>query len=107
MTLLRNETLTITRKAAGTYENGHYVDGTETVISIMANVQPLSGSQILQLAEADREKESWAILTESEIRVNDIAARGGKTYEVQRVEDFNNQPIPHYEGIMLLIEGQP
>jgi len=106
MTLLENETITITRKAAGSYVNGLYVDGAETVTSIAANVQPLSGSQILQLAEADRKRESWAIFTESEIRVNDLVTRGGKTYEVQRVEDFRNQPVPHYEGIMLLLEGQ-
>lgn len=106
MTLLRNETLTITRKATGSYVNGHYVEGAGTNNSIQANVQPLSGSQILQLPEADRQKESWAVLTESEIRVNDIVTRNSKTYEVQRVEDYNNQPNPHYEGIMLLIEGQ-
>lgn len=106
MTLLKNETITITRKSTGSYENGHYVEGAGTNSSIQANVQPLSGSQILQLPEADRKKESLSILTESEVRINDIVTRGGKTYEVQRVEDFNNQPIPHYEGIMLLIEGQ-
>ncbi len=106
MSLLTLESITLTRKAAGTYINGHYVDGAGTSSTIEANVQPLTGKEILQLAEADRNRESLKAFSTSEIRVNDIITRSSKTYEVQKVADFSVQSIPHYEAVMLLIEGQ-
>lgn len=106
MSLLTLESITLTRKAAGSYVGGHYVDGTGTSSMIEANVQPLPGKEILQLAEADRTRESLKAFSTSEIRVNDIITRSSKDYEVQKVADYTVQSIPHYEAIMLLIEGQ-
>jgi len=106
MSLMNNETLTLNRYASGTYVNGHFVQGSLTQDTIEANIQPLTGEQILQLAEADRKKEGWNFFTEDEIRVNDIIVRNSKNYEVNPVYPYQDQPIPHYEGIMLLVEGQ-
>ncbi|HUU40705.1 MAG TPA: hypothetical protein VMW42_07185 [Desulfatiglandales bacterium] len=106
MSLLTLESVTLTRKAAGSYVNGHYVDGAVASSTIEANVQPLTGKEILQLAEADRNRESLKAFSTSEIRVNDIITRSSKTYEVQKVADYAVQSIPHYEAVMLLIEGQ-
>jgi len=107
MSLLDAEIITIKRRTTGSYVQGHYVDGTESSSAINANVQPLTGKEILQLIEADRIRESLKILTVSEIRVNDTVVRGGKNYEVQKIADFSGSTIlPHYEAVMLLIEGQ-
>ena len=106
MSLLKNETIIIIRKTAGSYVNGRYVEGDETEIEIDANVQPLTGNEFLQLAEGDRYKESWKVFSASEIRANDVITRLGKTYEVRRVSDYSSQSIPHYEALMVLIEGQ-
>ncbi len=106
MSILDVETVTIKRKATGSYVNGHYVEGTETSSSIKAGVQPLTGKELLQLVEADRNRESLKVFTTSEIRINDIVIRSGKTYEVQKVNDLSVYSISHYEAVMLLIEGQ-
>lgn len=105
MSFLRTESLTIKRKAAGSYVNGHFVAGDESTISIDADVRPLTGIQILQLPEADRKRESYNLYTESEIKVNDIVVRDSKEYEIQKVLGYPYEPIPHYEGVMLLVEG--
>ncbi len=106
MSLLKIETITLTRKAAGTYVNGHYVEGAGASSSIEANVQPLTGNEVLQLPEADRYRESWKVFSSSEIRVDDVITRSGKTYVVGPVKDYSVHSLPHYEAIMLLIEGQ-
>lgn len=106
MSLLDNESIVITRKTGGGYTGGHYVDGTSANSTIRANVQPLTGKEILQLPEGDRLRESLKAFSTSEIRVNDIVTRNSKTYEVQRVNDLSAHSIPHYEAVMLLVEGQ-
>ena len=106
MSLLKLESVTLTRKATGAYVNGHYVEGAASSSTIDANIQPLSGKEILQLPEADRTRESLKGFSVSEIRVNDIITRSSKNYEVQKVADYSVHSIPHYEAVMLLIEGQ-
>ena len=106
MSLMENESLTLKRRASGSYVSGHYVQGSESTSTIYANVQPLSGEQILQLPEADRKKEGYSLFSEDEMRVNDIIVRDSKNYEIQTVYPYQNQPIPHYEGVMIIIEGQ-
>jgi len=106
MMLLNNSTITISRKAEGTYVNGHPVDGTETNLTIKANVQPLTGDEILQLPEADRQKDVRKLFSSSEILYNDIVTYKSKNYEVQRVRDFSDHRLPHYKGFMYLVEGQ-
>ncbi len=106
MGLLDNESITVKRKAAGSYLNGHYVAGAEAEYSALASVQPLSGEEIMQSPEADRKRESLKVFTTSELKVNDTVTRSGRDYEVQKVMDFSAHRIPHYEAVMLLIEGQ-
>ena len=106
MSLLKLETVTLKRSAAGSYVSGHYVAGTESSSSIDANIQPLPGKEILQLPEADRNRESLKVFSESEILVNDTIVRSSKNYEVQKVADYSVHSIPHYEAVMLLVEGQ-
>ena len=104
--LLNNTAITISRKADSTYVNGHPVDEAETNPEIKANVQPLSGDEILQLPEADRQKDVKKLFSTSEILVNDIVPYNSKNYEVQKVRDFSDHRLPHYKAIMYLVEGQ-
>jgi len=106
MSLLKQETINVFRKTAGYYVNGHYIEGDETEIEIEASVQPLTGNEFLQLAEGDRYKEAWKVFSVSEIRANDAVTRLGKTYEVRRPSDYSSHSIPHYEAVMVLVEGQ-
>jgi len=106
MSLLGSETITLKRRAAGSYVNGHFVPGAESSSSIEASVQPLTGSEILQLPEADRKKEVWKVFSESEILANDTITKSSKNYEVRSVRDFSVHSISHYEAVMVLIEGQ-
>ena len=55
-------TLTITRKAAGSYTHGRWADGEATTFTITANVQPtVTPSMTKLLPEGDRSKKSLVL----------------------------------------------
>lgn len=47
-------TYTVTRYGAGSYVNGLYVSGSTTTFSAVISIQPLKGSELLNLTEAQR-----------------------------------------------------
>lgn len=103
---LTGQAIVITRKAAGSYVLGRWVEGVETAYSVEANVQPLNGHELLQLPEGDRLRENKKIYTAFPVQNNDILTLGGKTWQVQNAMDWSNHPLPHYKARITLIEGQ-
>lgn len=86
-------TLTITRKTAGTYVNGRYVEGTTSTQEITANVQPgLKWNDIQYLPEGERGRKSLRVYTDFPLRTRQEGPDGhdadrfvwtdGHTYEV-------------------------
>jgi len=97
-----NETLSVTRKAVGSFNTatGIYSDGADTVFSITASVQPVSGKQLERLAENRRERDAKAIYTQTELKNNDFVTIDSDVYEVDVVEDFSRHSfLKHYEVI--------
>jgi hypothetical protein len=91
---------------AGSYINGHWVEGKTQTLNIMATVEPLSGNDLLLLPEGERTKEAIRIYTDSELKtVDEFAKRKadvvnyfGKCFEVQVVKRWT-QLIPHFACI--------
>jgi hypothetical protein len=101
------EAITITRTAAGTYTDGRYVPGSSQDLDARGNIQPLSGIELQQLPEGDRQKEVKKIYTAFALQNSDVVTRqDGIQYEVQAVEDWTAFNQPHYKARLVRIEGQ-
>ena len=101
--MLRNEAITITRYGAVTYAKGRPIAGAATTFTGYANIQPLNGEELLQLAEGDRQKNSIKLYTDTIVlKNNDILTNiDGKTFELQSVKDYFSHIIPHCKAIGL------
>ena len=110
MSLLLNESLKINREGSGgTYVKGHRVSDPDTITTIKGNVQPLGGSELLQLAESDRLREPLRFYTAVELKENDKVERvlNGRQYEIQRLGNWAAfKGLKHYKAIGLLIDAQ-
>jgi hypothetical protein len=91
-----SEAVTITRKAAGTFTNGVYVDGASSTIVAIGSIQPLNGREQLSLPSLQHGKEIMKMYTSTELfTVNeasnqkaDLVNARGKIFEVQKVEPW-------------------
>lgn len=90
------QALTVSRRGAGTLDHGRFTPATPTTFDIAASVQPVSGRDLLRLPEGLRTRELVAVFTGGDLRTADEAAGlaadrfvyGGRTYEVQTLEDW-------------------
>ena len=106
------------RKAAGTYVNGIFVEGAETLIIITASIQPTTGEEMLSLPEGRRDKKTYSLFTSTDINVivgganPDQVLIFGERYEVVRVEPWQNRPtvfgiINHFKFYAQALEAIP
>ena len=99
--------ITVTRAAAGTYVLGRFVPGAAQVIDGQrGNIQPLTGKELQQLPEGDRQREAKKIYTAFALQNGDVVRAGGVDYEVQAVEDWTAFALPHFKARLVRIEEQ-
>jgi len=103
------ETVTITRNdSPGSYVNGVFVEGSTTSISATISMQPLNGRELLNIPEAQRNREflkgySSVQLYTVELSPSqkaDVITYRGNQYEVQSVEEWrssNNTIEPYWK----------
>jgi hypothetical protein len=96
--------LTVQRKTAGTYEeDGLFVEGVSSTLSIQASVQPANGEALQALPEAQRDLETYTLYTETALHVSsqdlgttaDIVTINGVGFVVQRKAPWQNNIINH------------
>jgi hypothetical protein len=96
--------LTVQRKTAGTYEeNGLFVEGVTSTLTIQASVQPLTGEALQALPEAQRTLEGYTLYTDATLNVAsqdtgttaDAVAINGVYFTVQRQQAWGNGVINH------------
>ena len=91
---LKSGTYTVTRYAAGDYDEGVYEEGATSTFTIDASVQPAGGKDLERLPEGERLKDYLTVLTPTELRTRADAASpdrvsiDGATYEVVEVADW-------------------
>jgi hypothetical protein len=101
------EAITVRRTAPGTYVAGRYVPGSAQNVTVTANIQPLNGKELLQLAEGDRQRQALKVYTAFALENGDEVARAdGNRFEVQAVEDWTVFAQPHYKARLVRIEEQ-
>jgi len=98
--MIYTQAITIKRYAEGSYVNGHYVQGVSISSSAMANIQPLSGAELLLLAKGDREKDTIKVFTNSNTPFynNDLITYNSTEYRMVKVKNWTDHLIPHYRG---------
>jgi len=80
MILNFGETVTIKRRAAGSYVDGRWVEGSETDISMAASIQPATGAQLRYLQEGQRTGEELVGYFAAEVFTS--RAQAGKNSDI-------------------------
>ena len=89
------------------------MDGAESIIEIIASIQPLSPYEVLQLPEGQRTKEIVKVYTTTGLRQTieqqnlkgDRIAYKGRLYEVRKVSSWETfTDIPHFKAVAVLVE---
>ena len=108
--------LDVTRRESATYVMGRLVEGTERVVPVVANVQPvMKSSDTLILQEADRSKAVLKVYTKGdELRALKEGPNGwaadrfewkGDTYEVLKVIDYDTgNQLKHFKALCARVE---
>ena len=101
------QSLSVRRKAEGAYNDAGFYEvvGSDTMLSITASIQPISGSDLVLLPENRREEELIKLYTDTLLigaikgsSTNcDIVIIDGLDYEVVKVFPWKNNVIPHYK----------
>ena len=106
------------RKAAGTYVNGIWVEGGETLIVITASIQPTTGEEMLSLPECRRNRKTYSLFTSTKINLISTGTNPdqveifGERFEVVRVEPWQNNPpvfgiVNHFKFFAQALEAIP
>lgn len=109
------------RKNPGAYVDGRWVEGGETLIVILASIQPTTGEEMLSIPEGRRDRKTYALFTKTPVEVihgvnnstnPDQVEIYGERYEVTRVEVWQNNPsvfgiVNHYKIYASALEAIP
>lgn len=110
MIQLGTRTISVSRRAAGSYVNGVWVPGAASVLSMEASVQPLSPREAQKLPEGERIKESRKLYLNEELFPNDDATQKSAdivTIDGVQFQVFSCEPwtglgmLPHYKAVLL------
>lgn len=115
--LVKKVPLQLTRTvSAGHREDGDWVEGETSVVTIQANVQPFSDYQVYILPEADRSKNWLWVFSSSNMfqkkegavaREGDRFIWNGEWYEVMKTQTFEMRVRDHTEAKAARIELTP
>ena len=78
--------VTLTRAGPGGYnDDGEWVEGAPTTITIRAAIQPARGNQLMDVPEGMRTEARWLLWSRSEVKVDDTITAGGISYRVMHL----------------------
>ena len=107
------ETIQVIRSTGGEYDaKGHFTRRDPSPLTLIANVQPLQGKELLILPEGKRTKDSLKILTDQELletneetgQLPDVVLYRGKYYEIHSVKVYT-QILPHFESVAVNVNN--
>lgn len=75
------------------YQDGFPKRGKLGYFIAVASVQPVTGRELLQVPEGDRNREHIYLFTKDDIRKDDTIIYCGREFEVQVVDDWQNQGL--------------
>lgn len=107
------KSITGKRYAAGSWLKGRWVEGSISVISLTASVQPVTPEAMQTVPELRRSEATFSLFTSFRLRAADVVATtnadrvtiNGAEYEVLSVAVWQNDVIPHYVAVVGTIKG--
>lgn len=107
--------ISILRKSVGSWVDGYWVEGVETVVPIEANVQPMRGHELLALPESDRTKDSIKVycvetlktLEEGDATTADNIIWDGKRYQAIKTQTYKMGVLDHTKTICYRLPETP
>jgi len=95
--------IAIERYAVGRYVDGYYVAGEKTEITAKGNMHPVTGNELLQLPEGDREKDVQKIYSITELKNDDLITFNATSIKYVVLRTLNNSlnSPPHYKAIIV------
>lgn len=100
------------RTNQGSYVDGVWVEGTQSLVTIKINIQPMRGYELMALPEADRSREWVKFYTTADIqgiKEGDLSSPSpqspdriiwdGRTFEVSRVSTYKMGVLDHTKAI--------
>lgn len=117
--LTGNKTITVSRRAQGSYVNGRYSEASPTTFTIIGNVQPgLKWNDLQQLPEGERNRKSLRLYTSTPLRTRKEGSNGwdadviqytdplGVTedYQVVKVTHYAMGVLNHYKAVCIRVE---
>jgi len=106
MNLLQTQEAIIYRRAEGHTHNGYYEQGPSAPYNIKANIQPISGKELEQLPEGDRNKMNKWVYTDFVIKLNDIMVYNNIKFEIQTIEDWSDFEISYFKARAVKLDDQ-
>lgn len=100
---------------SGRVEDGRFVGGKTSLITMDSSSQPLTGKEIRMLPEGRREIQNLNFFTDKALQTNDqinqtqadVVEYLGKCYEIHTVEDWSQMTdLPHYKSVGVLVDPQ-
>jgi len=91
----------------GTWVKGEYTESASSPINFEASIQPTSQKDMLTLPEGRRDRETYRLYTDFELKTADEVSKVnadrvtimGKIYEIIQVGIWRNNVIPHYKAL--------
>lgn len=110
--------INILRSTAGSYVEGVWVDGAETVVETFVNIQPLKPYEILQMPEAERTRSWFKLYSAEPLRTLKEGTSGWAAdefvwkddrYKIMKVDDWSNAMgiLEHYRAFAVKIGPTP
>jgi len=111
ITNLANATLTVTRRQEVAPINGLAQAPITTTLSVVANAQPTSGSDLLRLGDGRISADLWTVYTTTRLYIGsteagteggylpDLITIGDKQREVEHLEHWSAFGAQHYKAI--------
>ena len=105
-------TVTVKRRAAGSYVDGIWTPGAETTPTVSGSVQPLRSDELKNLPEAQRVRGVRKIYTDSMLQTADEAnaiqadriTYDGEDWEVHKIDDHDMNTLAHYKAIIVRMD---
>jgi hypothetical protein len=114
--LTKKVSIDIIRQTQGSYVNGDWVEGTETVVPTEVNIQPLKDSEILMLPESERTREWYKLYSAEELRTAKEGVGGngadefifdGDRYRVMKARNYAMGTLDHWKCMAARVNITP
>lgn len=114
--LTKKVPVTVYRRAAGSYLDGDWIEGSTSTLTIDMNIQPVKPNELMQFPESERSREWYKVYSAAPLRTQVEGAGGydadefdwqGHRYKVMKVQNYAMGTLNHWKVWAARIELTP